>query len=383
MKFTIVASYQFHSGYESLTNSLAQALHQRGHTVTVLGVGYGGLEHVFPWTLIPCPASYVPQAVYRLHKQSAYDCLLFVMDIPNIVVNLAVLQRDQPAWLASVKTGGVFPVESDPVSPKWAKGLAALTQRFPLTSFGFNELQSVGLDAVRLPYGPATFWYEPPSSADLDRYPILKAVANKPFILTVAKNQHRKNLVASMEIAREAIAHAEARGESLTYVLVTDPKNPEGWDLQKAAVENNYLPGQLILVERSILSAKALRALYFHARAFLLTSLAEGIGLPVYEAQAQGCPVVATNCCAIPEAVRSGALIDVDRRTPYPWGDTHHYWVDVEDGVKKLEQVLADAPRVIAEYPDANAWGALIEQAMSAKTTQPNAEVLDCAKELV
>ncbi|KPV54539.1 hypothetical protein SE17_03160 [Kouleothrix aurantiaca] len=49
--------------------------------------------------------------------------------------------------------------------------------------------------------------------------------------------------------------------------------------------------------------------LYLHARALVFPSLFEGFGIPLVEAMAAGCPVVASNTTSIPEVVGDAALL--------------------------------------------------------------------------
>ena len=49
--------------------------------------------------------------------------------------------------------------------------------------------------------------------------------------------------------------------------------------------------------------------LYSNARAFLFPSLYEGFGIPVLEAQACGCPVIASNTSSLPEVLGESALL--------------------------------------------------------------------------
>ncbi len=61
-----------------------------------------------------------------------------------------------------------------------------------------------------------------------------------------------------------------------------------------------------------------LRAMYCACDVFVAPSKAEGFGLPILEAQACGCPVVASKCTSYPEVVgQGGQLIDPD--DPEQW----------------------------------------------------------------
>lgn len=48
---------------------------------------------------------------------------------------------------------------------------------------------------------------------------------------------------------------------------------------------------------------------YSNARAFIFPSLYEGFGIPVIEAQACGCPVIAANTSSLPEVLKDSALL--------------------------------------------------------------------------
>ncbi len=65
-------------------------------------------------------------------------------------------------------------------------------------------------------------------------------------------------------------------------------------------------------------SDRELKALYTGAAAFLFPSLTEGFGLPVVEAMACGCPVIASTGGALPE-VCGGAAILCDPNDPNAW----------------------------------------------------------------
>ena len=80
-------------------------------------------------------------------------------------------------------------------------------------------------------------------------------------------------------------------------VLVSDP-----------AVRAMLLPGDRITVLGDI-PDNLLPALYSGARCFITASLSEGFCLPIVEARACGCPVIATDTTAIPEVAGPHTLL--------------------------------------------------------------------------
>lgn len=61
-------------------------------------------------------------------------------------------------------------------------------------------------------------------------------------------------------------------------------------------------------------------SLYSGAKAFLYPSLYEGFGLPLLEAMACGCPVIASNAACLPE-VGGNACLYADPTSKYEWGE--------------------------------------------------------------
>lgn len=110
------------------------------------------------------------------------------------------------------------------------------------------------------------------------------------------------------------IVHAfnitNGRGGNLKLVLagnefkkVTDIPDV---DARNAILESPY-KDQIILA--GFVSDKEKNSLYKHAHAFVLTSLYEGFGLPVVEAQAKDCPVIAYDNSAVAETAKDSALL--------------------------------------------------------------------------
>src|SRR3954452_24859602 len=113
----------------------------------------------------------------------------------------------------------------------------------------------------------------------------------RPYVLTVATRIARKNLGA-LSAARAALAERGidlvAAGSARGYMRAGsgDAARPLGY------VAEEHLPG-----------------LYAGARAFVLPSLYEGLGLTCLEAMACGTPVVAADRAALPETCCDAALL--------------------------------------------------------------------------
>jgi glycosyltransferase involved in cell wall biosynthesis len=101
--------------------------------------------------------------------------------------------------------------------------------------------------------------------------------------------------------------------------------------------------------------------------AFLLTSKAEGLGLPILEAMAVGLPCVGTNCTGIRESLleNRGYLIDADYVHVDPFGNGHRYFPSRKHGVELLEKIYrGDLPDVkkAREYVENRDWNKAVDQ---------------------
>jgi len=111
------------------------------------------------------------------------------------------------------------------------------------------------------------------------------------FFLYVGSNKEHKQV----PLLLEAFAKASPHGRSL--VLVTCGAESEAWGKQLG-----------VQVLRHV-SDTDLPALYSSAEAFVTASVYEGFGLPIVEAEACTCPVIAFRCTSIPEVASPTALL--------------------------------------------------------------------------
>ena len=142
-----------------------------------------------------------------------------------------------------------------------------------------------------------------------------------PYVLYVGSERPRKNLVCLMR----AFAALKDRGPgfaSLRLLKVGSAGRSDGY--RTATLEEARRLG----VDHDIdfvdhVSDQDLAVVYSNAIALVYPSLYEGFGLPVVEAMACGCPVVASNVSSLPEVAGSAALL-VDPNDPVGFAEALH-----------------------------------------------------------
>jgi glycosyltransferase involved in cell wall biosynthesis len=129
----------------------------------------------------------------------------------------------------------------------------------------------------------------------------------RPFILSVGEFRPHKNHVGLIK----AYHGAEC---SQTHNLLLVGQLHKDYDAPQKIISELGLEDQVRIL--TDVSADDLPSLYSGADLFVLVSYYEGFGLPVLEAMACGCPVIASNTTALKEVAGGGAyLIDPDNQS--------------------------------------------------------------------
>lgn len=348
------------SGYMNIAIASCNQLAQRNFKVTVLGIGYNGSEHNWPFSIIPvnqgAAFSILPSMMRNLinlgkaGKNDPVEAIVVALDIP-LQDRLLRLERDHIPYI------GIFPIESGPLCETWAGVINQMSERLVISRFGLKQMKEAGVDGRYIPIGIDTDSWRLP--VDGEKASIRKSlgIENDEFvILTVADNQERKNLSRAAEI----IAEVKKTEPGVRWILVTREHCAVGWKLQDLFVELN-IHENVAIYERGIPHDR-LWVLHAASDAFLLTSKAEGLCMPVLEAMASGTPVVATESAAITEHLYEDPLWDREqagiwespkRFGPKPkgqrglpiyaefytrdaWGNSQRAFASLEHGTKQL-----------------------------------------------
>lgn len=357
------------SGYLNIVIALCNELAHRGYNIKALGMGYNGAEHYWDFSIIPIPhheAFGVMPVMFHNLQQLAQagqveeiEAIIVALDIP-MQERLLAMQRGDIPYV------GIFPVESGPLCMSWANIISTFDERLVISKFGLRQMEKVGVPGIHFPVGLDTESWRPPTEGEREKFRESMSYTDDEFvILTVADNQERKNLSIGAEIIRDLIND----GCNVKWNLVTRKGSPVGWKLDDLFLEYGIMD-HVAIYERGMPHDR-LWVLHVAADAFLLTSKAEGLCMPVLEAMATKTPVIATECTAIPEHLWEdpnwsreengvwkpitaksifskkidvsglrGFPIDVEYYTRDPWGNSYRAFADPKSAVKQIKKII-------------------------------------------
>jgi glycosyltransferase involved in cell wall biosynthesis len=308
------------SGYASITTALGSRLADLGHEVKIIGLSYNGSEHHYKFSLFPC-----------LGLNDAFAMLnnMKVMFNPDVVIGLADIPNQDPVVNMTKKLDipyiCITPMENGPLCATWATYLSQADKCYVMSEFAVGECEKMGVKAEHLTIGIDTEAWKPPTPEERLKLRESYGIKDEFVILTVADNQERKNLwgaLASLEIFKHSCS------KPFKYWIVTRENQYVGYRLRDLASQHNVLK-EMSIFERGM-PFKMLWGLFAAADVFLLTSKAEGLGLPVLEAMGVGLPVVATKTGALIEHLKEhrGILVHPEYTFIDTWGNSRRYMID-------------------------------------------------------
>lgn len=216
----------------------------------------------------------------------------------------------------SFKWVAYLTIEHEDIGPRWQSLLKYADVLSAPSDFGRAVLESTcnNKEVVMIPYG---------TDATFERFPEERRLAlrqerkcqDKLRFITVAQNTVRKNIPALMQ-AVELLAHRDPNREMQFYIhtnMDPDPQEAFIFDLytiaERLGVSDwfSFPEGKSVSLFKA--PADSVLADEYNASDFFISaSMCEGYGLPMVEAMACGCPVIANATSTIPEHL--GASLD-------------------------------------------------------------------------
>lgn len=363
MKILFAAQFNTPSGYQQIAEGFASRWTELGHEVKLLGMQYDRSQHDYKFSLVPIEYSFLSQALVTLKQVWTPDYVIVLTDVNKIISLFDNIMKYQADFFNDAAQAAIFPIESYPVSRQIVTGML----RSPAFRFTFTKSAGAALNAAKV----TTSVVDPGvHQFFLDKRIKLNKVINADweYILTVADNQHRKNLPRGLEAFATYIKRNPE--SKIKYIVITRLGALQGWNLQEIA-ENLEIPKERrIFIDSAFVDRAALRSFYEYARCLVIPSLAEGIGMPLYEAMALGCPVVATDHPNIRDALdRDPQSITAKARLPllpYPLNNMNFYDVDADEMAIAIEHVLSEDCRGSATIPS---WNLAADQVIQTLTS--------------
>jgi glycosyltransferase involved in cell wall biosynthesis len=119
------------------------------------------------------------------------------------------------------------------------------------------------------------------------------------------------------------------------------------------------LQDKFMIMERGM-PQEELWMLYAASDCFLLTSKAEGLGLPLLEAMSVGVPCIATDCTGMRELLSDGrgTLVHAKDVIRDPFGNGRRYYIDIKKTKDALLQVYETRPdtKAAQEFVRVRTW---------------------------
>ena len=293
------------TGYGSQTEIFTTRIQELlGHDVAISSwCSIGGMTAYNDLPVYPKKADNFGNDIIKEHARHWNADL--VITLADQWVFDAKVMKDLP-WLAW------SPIDHDPMPPK-VKNVLQQGYAVPVaySQFGLNKMLEQGLNGLYVPHAVHQDYLK--DIAKIDARKKLNLPKDAFIIGMVGVNQSVPNR-KSYPLALQAFAEFRKTHKDAFLYMHTQASSSEGVD-QRPLIEHLELPEDSYLFAdeyESLLGLSELEMchLYSSFDVFLTPNIGEGFGIPLIEAQATGCPVIATNWTTMPELCFFGELID-------------------------------------------------------------------------
>ena len=202
------------------------------------------------------------------------------------------------------------PIDSEPIFPANIPSLRVARRIWAMSRFGEQQLHDAGFENVDyVPHGVDTKVFTPIDRAAARQYcgeRVQRDLTGKFIVMMNAANKGQPSRKGFFEALAAFKIFSETHPDAVFYIH-TDPVGVWGGeDLETIMVMVGLTQEQVIFPQRYLYIAGMLSETYLNnwynaADVYLHTSHGEGFGIPLIEAQAAGCPIIATKFSAMDE----------------------------------------------------------------------------------
>lgn len=304
------------SGYGVQTNLFVPRMKADGHEPAI--IGYAGLSgNVINYNGIPIfPSGLHPygQDIWIEHTRRFGANVLFSLT-DAWVIETQTIPRDFK-WIPW------YPVDHNPMPPAVREKISHAYRRIAMSKYGVEKTHEAGLDCYYVPHGVDTKQYHPIDKEKAREE--LKLPKDKYIIGTVAMNKGANPSRKSFVEMLSAFTLFKQTHTNAVYLLHTSMgENMDGVvHFKELCAQNGLEIGKDVLFTDQYFGyvgapVDFMANLYSAMDVFLLTSMGEGFGIPILEAQACGCPVIVGDWTSMSELCFSGHKIDKKDAFPF------------------------------------------------------------------
>lgn len=334
---------EFATGYGTQTKLFTRALKAQGHDVVVSSIVNSACTYHDPNDILVVSngsQSRMGNAMIAEHvKRLKPDVLLTMFDT-------FVMDARQYAGAPLVSWQVV---DSAPLHPKLVKAAKIPAVRWSMSRFGERTLAGAGYSSEYVPLAldAKEYNYDDKAKARTQLAKVWNRQVPKFMCVMVAANMSnpsRKNFHGAFKAWRQFLdVNKIRRADALLYVHTEHTGTmASGENLIQLADMCGLNPDVLMFADQyrynqGRYSPDYLRTVYAAADVLLCSSLGEGFGLPLIEAQACGCPIIAPDATSTAELVGTHGTRIVTGMPVALWGASEMFMPSVDAMVHALE----------------------------------------------
>ena len=269
----------------------------------------GGIHEWEGFKIYPCGVDPYGNDIIQSHTR--HFGANVVISLIDAWVMQQVGQKVKPAlWLPWL------PIDHDPVPQKVVDAISDAYLPLTYSKWGSEMLNKLGIQNYYIPHGIETnvFKVLDPEVVQDFKQQYLKHDGHLTIMVAANKGYpDRKNFQGQLAAWAN---FAKNKPDAKLYIHTEPTPLYQGLNLPQLC-QHLGIADKVMFPERYEyfigLPAEYLAYIYNSANVLMAAAMSEGFGIPIIEAQACGTPVITTNFSAMPELVRYGDIIDVER----------------------------------------------------------------------